>query len=83
MRRLGANRRPEEPTGDLRSAVVGTLGGSAPPWSETWLDPWAPSELDLRLFPSAGELHQPLLFTDGRATRPRRLPSRLARRLAE
>jgi len=79
MKRAAANRRAEEPDGVLRGAVVGTLSGSAPPWSETWLEPWAPSELDLTQFPSAGELHQPLLFTDGRAVRPRR--SRLARRL--
>ena len=30
--------------------IVGTLAGAAPPWSETSMASFAPSELDLRWF---------------------------------
>lgn len=31
--------------------IVGTLAGAAPPWSESTMAPYAPSELDPRAFP--------------------------------
>src|SRR5262245_57381985 len=61
--RNGAKRRIEDVDGELRGSIPGCLGGAAPPFTETmWCGEWAPSELDLNLFPSAADFSEPFSY---------------------